>query len=541
VTVVAVDLRADQRFATIPRMARASAERFGEADALVEGDSHLSFADVARDMRAVAGGLIAAGVEPGDRIAVWGPNSAAWITTALGVHAARAWLVPLNTRFKGAEAAYILEKTGTRALFVADGFLGNEYSASVRAVAPELKALRDVVELPQHGSDTPPGWREFLTRGAEIPPERVEASIDAGEPDDISDVMFTSGTTGAPKGVMLRHGASLHGYQIFADRFGLRAGDRYIVPTPFFHCFGYKAGWMISLMAGAVAFPLRVFDAARVLEIIHRERITHMPGPPTMFSAVLDHPSRHHFDLSSLRHAMIGAATIPTELVHRVREELGIGTILSAYGLTENHALASLTAPGDAPEVVATTVGRPLPGVEVRIVDDTGVDVPAGQQGELLLRSPFRMSGYFDDEEATARTFVDGWLRTGDVGFFDDSGYLHITDRKKDMFIVGGFNVAPAEVEKTLLGIDAVAQVAVVGVPDDHFGEVGAAFVIPREGARVTPEDVLTYAREHLANYKVPRRVEIVDAFPLNATGKVLKAELRQRVDAAAHRSPENG
>jgi HIP---CoA ligase len=524
-----VDVRADQRFGTLPRMARASAERFGVADAVIDGDIRQSFADVARNMRAVARGLIAAGVEPGDRVAIWAPNSAAWITAALGVHAARAWLVPLNTRLKGTEAAYILETTDARTLFAANGFLDNDYVASIRAVAPKLRALRDVVDLPLPGSATCVGWDEFLARGLEIPAERVEASIDAGTSDDISDVIFTSGTTGAPKGVMLRHGASLHGYEIFANRFGLRARDRYIIPTPFFHCFGYKAGWMISLMAGAVAFPLAVFDADVVLELIEREGITHMPGPPTMFSALLDHPRRNEFDVTSLRHAMIGAASIPAELVHRVREELGIGAILSAYGLTENHALASLTAADDAPDVVATTVGAPLPGVEVRIVDDSGVDLPAGKPGELLLRSPFQMSGYFDDPESTAQAIVDGWLRTGDIGLFDDRGHLCITDRKKDIFIVGGFNVAPAEVEKTLLSIDGVAQVAVVGIPDDYFGEVAAAFVVPREGAQVTTEDVLTYARAHLANYKVPRRVEIVDAFPLNATGKVLKTELRQR------------
>jgi acyl-CoA synthetase (AMP-forming)/AMP-acid ligase II len=511
-------------------MVRASAARFGSADAIIDGERRLSFADVERDMLTVARALIASGVEPGDRVALWAPNSAAWITAALGVLATRAWLVPLNTRLKGAEAAYILAKTDARVLFTADGFLGHEFTADVRAVDPGLRALRDTVRLPLPGDDTAPGWAAFLARGDHVPLARAEESVNAADPDDVSDVIFTSGTTGTPKGVMLRHGASLRGYQMFSERFGLREGDRYLIPTPFFHCFGYKAGWMISLMAGAVAFPLAVFDAGTALEIIHRERITHMPGPPTMFSAVLDHPRRDQFDPSSLRHAIIGAASIPAELVRRVRGELGIGSILAAYGLTENHALAALTAPDDPPEVVATTVGRPLPGIEVRIVDDAGHDVPAGCQGELIIGGPFQMTGYFGDAAATARVITGGWLHTGDVGVFDDRGYLRITDRKKDMFIVGGFNVAPAEVEKALLGIDGVAQVAVVGMPDDYFGEVGVAFVIPRDGARVEPGDVIAYAREHLANFKVPRRVEIVEAFPLNATGKVLKDELRERV-----------
>jgi HIP---CoA ligase len=530
---------ADLVGATIPKMAQASAERFGHAEAIVDGDRRVSFAGVARGMAAVARSLIAVGVVPGDRIAIWAPNCAAWITAALGVHAAGGWLVPINTRLTGAEAAYILDKTDARVLFACDGFLGRDYVDSVRAVAPGLRALQAAVDLPFPGSATTNRWAEFLCRGDEIPAERVQAAIDAGSPGDVSDVIFTSGTTGNPKGVMLRHGASLHGYQIFADRFGLRAGDRYIVPTPFFHCFGYKAGWMISLMAGAVVYPLAVFDAGVMLETIQRERITHIPGPPTMFSGLLDHPHRDEFDLSSVRHAMIGASSISADLVRRVREELGIGAILTAYGLTENHALASLTASDDPPEVVASTVGTPLPGVRIRIVDDTGAELPRGQQGELLIKSPFLMSGYFGDDQATARSIDDGWLRTGDIGFFDDRGHLRITDRKKDMFIVGGFNVAPAEVEKVLLGLDAIAQVAVVSMPDYYFGEVGAAFIVLRPGAQVSADDVIAYTRTHLANYKVPRRVEIVDALPMTVTGKVLKTELRERARCAAHGGTE--
>ena len=244
---------------------------------------------------------------------------------------------------------------------------------------------------------------------------------------------------------------------------------------------------MIGLMKGAVTFPIAVFEADTVLDLIQHERITHMPGPPTMFSALLDHPRRDEYDLSSLRQAIVGAATIPAVLVRRMRDELGIGSILSAYGLTENHALVSLTAPDDPPDVVATTVGRVLADVDLRVVDDAGHDAPAGEQGELLVRGPFLMTGYYEDADATSRTIVDGWLHTGDVGVLDADGYLRITDRKKDMFIVGGFNVAPAEVEKALCAMAGIAQVAVVGIPDDYFGEVGAAFVIPTPGAHLAP------------------------------------------------------
>jgi acyl-CoA synthetase (AMP-forming)/AMP-acid ligase II len=231
-----------------------------------------------------------------------------------------------------------------------------------------------------------------------------------------------------------------------------------------------------------------------------------------------------------LRHAFIGAASIPEVLVRRMRDELGIPAILSAYALTENHAICTATSPGDDPETVVTTVGRPLPEIEVRLVDDGGNDVAPGGEGEILIGGPYAMSGYYDEPEATAAVIVDGWVRTGDVGRFDERGCLRITDRKKDLFIVGGFNVAPAEVEKVLATCDGVGQVAVIGVPDVYFGEVGMAFVVPRPGANVGPDDVIAYAREHLANFKVPRRVEIVEALPLNATGKVLKNQLRARV-----------
>jgi acyl-CoA synthetase (AMP-forming)/AMP-acid ligase II len=525
-----VALRADERFGTIPRMVRAVAQRYGTRDAIVDGDARLSYLDIETGMIAVARSLLARGVEPGDRVALWAPNSAAWVTTALGIHATGAWLVPLNTRLKGAEAAFILEKTDARLLFAADGFLGSRYLESVRDVSPELRAIRDAVVSPLPGNATAIGWEAFLAEGGAVAPDDVVARIEAGGPDDVSDVIFTSGTTGTPKGVMLRHGASLRGYELIAERFELDEGDRYLIPTPFFHCFGYKAGWLISLMRGATGFPLAVFDVDAVLDVLDRESITHFPGPPTMFTAILDHPGREARDLSALQHAFVGAASIPEVLVRRMRSELEIPSILSAYGLTENHALCTATAPDDDPEAVATTVGQPLPEIEVRLVDDDLEEVAPGAAGEILIRSPFRMTGYYDEPEATEATFADGWLRTGDVGRFDEQGYLRITDRKKDLFVVGGFNVAPAEVEKALLGVEGVGQVAVVGMPDEYFGEVGAAFVVPKDGALVTADAVLAYAREHLANYKVPRRVEIVEELPLNATGKVVKDELRARL-----------
>jgi acyl-CoA synthetase (AMP-forming)/AMP-acid ligase II len=510
-------------------MVRGNARRFATREAVVDGGVRLTFADVERDMSRVGAALLASGVAPGDRIALWAPNSASWIGAALGILAAGAWLVPVNTRFKGDEVAGILARTDARLLFTVDEFLGTHPLGMLRQVAPGHRASRDAVLLPGPGADDAPGWHDFLARGDDVPSTTLDAIVDAGTPDDVCDVLFTSGTTGTPKGVMLRHGASLRGYEVFAAHFGLDAGDRYLVPTPFFHCFGYKAGWMIGLLRGATTYPLAVFDPGAVLAMVERFGVTHLPGPPTLFTALLDDLRRDAHDLSTLRHAIVGAASVPEPLVHRMREELGIASILSAYGLTENHALVSLTDADAPPDVVATTVGRPLPEVEVRVVDDELHDVAEGAEGELLVRSPYLMSGYYEDPAATALVVVDGWLRTGDVGAFDARGLLRITDRKKDLFIVGGFNVAPAEVEQVLLGLAGVAQVAVVGIPDVYFGEVGAAFVVPTPGVTLGADQVVAYAREHLANFKVPRHVEFVDVLPTNATGKVLKDELRRQ------------
>jgi acyl-CoA synthetase (AMP-forming)/AMP-acid ligase II len=513
-------------------MVHTRAAELGSRDAVVDGAVRLTFRDVDEQMLATARSLVARGVQPGDRVAVWAPNSASWIVAALGTLAVGAWLVPLNTRYRPNEAAAILEQVDARMVFAPEHFLDRAYAAELRAAAPALRAVADTVLLPAPGEPTGDGWDHFLALGDGVPSSEVEERLAAGRADDVSDVIFTSGTTGAAKGAMLRHGASLRGFEVFSDHFGLHDGDRYIVPTPFFHCFGYKAGWMIGLLRGATTFPRAVFDPDDVLHTIEAERITHMPGPPTMFWALLDHPRRAEFDLSSLRHAITGAAFIPEVLIRRMRDELGIGAILGSYGMTENHAITTLTAPDDPPAIVATTVGRVVDGVELRLVDDDGRDVATGEPGEVLLRGDYLMSGYYGDPDATARAVVDGWLHTGDVGVLDENGYLRITDRKKDMFIVGGFNVAPAEVEQALLGLDGVAQVAVVGMPDDYFGEVGAAFVVAREGTQLTTDDVLAYAREHLANFRVPRRVEIVAELPVNATGKVLKTELRARLGA---------
>jgi acyl-CoA synthetase (AMP-forming)/AMP-acid ligase II len=330
--------------------------------------------------------------------------------------------------------------------------------------------------------------------------------------------------------VVCTHGQVLRGFADWAAVIGLRAGDRYLVINPFFHAFGYKAGWLSSIMRGATMLPHAIFDARAVLERIARERITVFPGPPAIFQSLLALPDLHAYDVSSLRLAVTGAAVIPVELVHRMRDELGFESVVTGYGLTECSGAVSMCRHDDDPVTIATTSGRALPGVEVRCIDAQGRPVPTGEAGEIVVRGYNVMPCYFEDETATRETIdADGWLHTGDVGTLDAAGNLRITDRIKDMYILGGFNCYPAEIENLIFAIPGVAQVAVIGVPDERMGEVGMAFVVEKAGAGLGEASLIAACRERMANYKVPRFVRIVPSLPMNATGKVLKGPLREQ------------
>jgi len=512
---------------TIPRLVFDSAERFASRTALEEGGRSWSFPELAQEALRAARAFVAAGLGPGDRVAVWAPNAAGWVFAAIGLQMAGGVLVPLNTRFKGSEAAYILRKSRARILVTVAEFLGAHYVEMLRG--HELPDLESKVLL--SGAD--PGataWEEFLAAGRAVPEAEAHRRAEAVAPDDLADILFTSGTTGRPKGVMSSHVQDLRGYEAWTEVIGLREGDRYLIVNPFFHAFGYKAGWLSCIMRGATMLPHAVFDVPAVLARLGRERVSVLPGPPAIYQSILMHPDRGRYDLSSLRLAVTGAAAIPVELVRRMRYELGFETVITGYGLTEASGIVTMCRHDDDPETIATTSGRAIPGVEVRCVDESGREVPRGDPGEVVVRGYNVMRGYFEEEAETAATIdADGWLHTGDVGVMDERGYLRITDRKKDMFILGGFNCYPAEIEGLLFEHPEVAQVAVIGIPDERMGEVGMAFVVPTPGTRPKPDEIVAWCREHMANYKVPRRVEIVDALPMNAAGKVQKFVLRER------------
>jgi HIP---CoA ligase len=525
-------VRSEVTWPTIPAMVRDGARRFGDADAVVDGDRRISFTDLADSVTDAARALIGCGVAPGERVAMWAPNSLEWIVAALGVTTAGAVLVPVNTRFRGGEAAYILARSNARVLFTVRGFLDTDYPALLAEAGVELPALAHTVLLTgvAPGDSDELTWDAFLERGHAIPAGDVDARIAGLGSDDPSDVVFTSGTTGSPKGVVMAHGQTLRAYLDWCDWAGLRTGDRYLIVNPFFHIFGYKAGCLASLMRGATIFPLAVFDPAVVLEIVERERVTVLPGAPTIYQSLLDHPDHTRRDISSLRLAVTGAADIPVALIRRVREELPFERILTGYGLTEAGTVTG-SKPGDDFEHVATTVGVPWTGFEVRTVSEAGTDTGPDEPGEVVARGETVMRGYLDDPEATAAAVdADGWLHTGDLGTFDADGYLRIVGRIKDMFIVGGFNAYPAEIENLLLRHPRIAQAAVIGVPDERLGEVGMAFLVLDPGASVTAVEIIEWSRTQMANFKAPRFVEFVDALPVNATGKIVKDELRARV-----------
>src|SRR5215469_11574139 len=471
---------------TIPEMVLSTADRFGSAEAVVDGDLRLTFSELVSRVRCAAGAFAEAGVQKGDRVAIWAPNSAEWIIAAFGLLAAGGTLVPVNTRFKEAEASDIIGRSEAKLVLVQKGFLGLDFAAPGGVPVIDIKS-------------------DFLGSGSPL-----ERKISG---DDIADIIFTSGTTGRPKGVMMPHAPTLRLYSEWNELAGTREGDRYLIVNPFFHIFGLKAGVIASMIRGMTVYPFPVFDIDRVLSVVEKEKITVLPGAPTIYHELLAAQRRGGYDMSSLRVAVTGAADIPVELIRRIREELPFQSIMTGYGLTEAGTITA-SRQGDAFADIATTVGTPCDGFEMRIADD----------GEVLARGYSIMTGYFADPSATAEAIDSaGWLHTGDLGVLDGNGRLKIIGRKKDMFIVGGFNAYPAEIEGFLMSHPAVAQAAVIGVPDERMGQVGKAFIVLRPGSAIAEDELIAWAKTRMAGFKVPRSVKFIDALPLNATGKVQK------------------
>jgi HIP---CoA ligase len=512
--------------ATVPAAFAESVRRHAARTAVIgEDGAELSYADLDRLRLHAARALIARGVQHGDRVAIWAQNCTEWIVAGLAIHSVGAVLVPVNTRMKGAEAGYILRKSGARLLFCAGQFLGSHYPTLLGGHRPATLEHIVVLRDAQAGDES---WNAFLARAESVSEDTARARAAAIRPEDRMDVMFTSGTTGQPKGVVTNHAQNLRVIAEWSKCVGLNADDRYLIANPFFHTFGYKVGWVAGLLAGLTVLPHAVFDAAAILKRIERDRISVLPGPPTLFISLLNDPARAKADLSSLRATITGAAAIAPSLIERIRAELGFEVVLTGYGLTETCGVVSLCDATDDAETIALTSGKAIPGIELAVLGSDGQRLGPGESGEIVVRGYNVMQGYLDDAAATRETIdADGWLHTGDVGALDARGYLKITDRLKDLYISGGFNCYPAEIERMMAAHPAIAQVAVVGVPDARMGEVGKAYVVLRPGQTLDDKTLIAWCREQMANYKVPRLVEFVESLPTNPSGKVMKFQLR--------------
>ena len=523
---------------TIPHLAEAAALQWPDAPALIENDETWTFAALWAECRQAAAAFIAHGIGEGDRVAIWAPNCREWVVAAVGAMTLGAAIVPLNTRLKGREAGDILRRTQATVLVTVTDFLGTNYPELIADEdLPALHltlTLRCFVSSWEKMNDSHEGtkqrrkdWDQFLASASGIDEAQIDQALSRLTADHLSDIMFTSGTTGSPKGVMMSYARVLPQVRVWTRNTGLAHGERYLIVNPFFHSFGMKVGWVACLMAGAVMVPMPQFDAAAAADCIQRDRINFLPGAPTIFQMLIARKRERPFDSSSLRGGTTGAAAVPPILIEQIREELGIRDIITAYGMTECVNITGCR-PGDPVELIANTCGAPIPGNEVIIAGHDGCEVPRGDTGEIWVRGQGVMLGYLDDPAATAEAVdAEGWLHTGDVGTMDADGYVRITDRMKDMYISGGFNVYPAEVEKLLAAHPSIAMAAVIGVPDERMGEVGKAFIVIHAETQASAAELLNWSRANMANYKVPRAFVFVDELPRNAAGKILKMALR--------------
>ena len=506
---------------TIPKLIKLQAENFSSKPALISDNEVLSFADLDNLSTNIATHLIHLGILPGDRAAIWAPNMNEWVLAAIAIHKAGGVLVPINTRMKGKEAAYILNNSGAKFLFSVKTFLGTDYF--------ELLENEDLPHLLHKITLDESEPKDLIQSFETIKEQALDVELPEVSETDMADIIFTSGTTGKPKGVISSHLQNIKVFEYWSTYIGLNENDQYLIVNPFFHTFGYKAGWLASVMRGASAYPCPVFDADKIIKIINEHQISMLPGPPTLYQSILTSQLIDKLDISSLRLGVTGAASIPVQLIKDMKERLGFETVITAYGLTESTGVVTMCTPDDNYETIASTSGCAIADVEVKCVNQDNQEVPVGEPGEILVRGYNVTKGYFNNPEATKETIdTEGWLHTGDIGILDQNGYIKITDRSKDMFIVGGFNAYPAEIENILCDHPSISQAAVIGITDERMGEVAKAFVVLKPNHELQEDTLVQWSKENMANYKVPREIVFVESLPTNAAGKVMKYILKE-------------
>jgi fatty-acyl-CoA synthase len=530
---------------TIGDALAATVARQAEHDAIVSRHQniHWSYAEFGTRVRELAAGFVALGLSRGDRVGIWAPNCAEWVLTQFATAEAGLVLVTINPAYRLSEVEYTLNKVGVKALVCADRFKSSDYAGMIESLAPEIAnampgrlkasrmpALKSVIKI---GGPPRPGWFDFDEISARATPASRRALVAMASQLDSNDainIQFTSGTTGVPKGATLSHRNILNNGYFTGLRMNFGPGDRLCIPVPLYHCFGMVLANLACVTHGAtMVFPAAGFDPISVLETVEAERCTALHGVPTMFIAELEHPEFSRFDLSSLRTGIMAGAPCPVEIMRRVIDKMNMRDVTIAYGMTETSPVSFQSAPDDSIERRVSTVGRVLPHLEVKIVDERGEIVPRGERGELCTRGYSVMLGYWDDPAKTGEAIdADGWMHSGDLATIDDAGYCNIVGRLKDMVIRGGENVYPREIEEFLFRHPKIEDVQIVGVPDVKYGEELCAWIKLRKGETASEDDIAVFCRGQIAHYKIPRYIRFVEEFPMTVTGKIQKFLIRK-------------
>ena len=516
-----------------------------EVDALVVRHQEVrwSYRELQEKVNGLATGLLALGIQPGDRVGIWGPNSYEWVMVQLATAKIGAIMVCINPAYRTYELEYALNKVECDTIITAEQFKSSDYLGMLQTLAPELadcepcalrsKTLQHLKRVIRMGKEKSPGMLNFedvCAMGAAEHHARLAALAAELRPDDAINIQFTSGTTGNPKGATLSHCNILNNGYLTGAAMGLSPQDRLCIPVPLYHCFGLVLSVLACVAHGStMVFPGEAFDPLDTLRSVQEERCTALHGVPTMFIMELDHPEFFSFDLSSLRTGIMAGAPCPAEVMRRVISEMNMKDILIAYGQTEVSPINNMTLPDDSLERRTETVGRAVPWVEIKVIDDAGRVVPIGEKGELCTRGYSVMQGYWNDPERTAETIdAGGWLHSGDLAVMDQDGYVQIVGRIKDMIIRGGENIYPREIEEFLYQHPAISEVQVFGVPDEKMGEEVCAWIQLNAGQKLSVDEVKDYCRDKITHFKIPRYIDFVDEYPMTVSGKIQKFVMRE-------------
>ena len=530
---------------TVGQIVREQAQLYPAQEAYIypEHGIRKTYQELDAETNELAKAFIGMGIEKGEHVAIWSDNKREWLLSQYATGKMGAVLVTVNTNYQAAELEYLLKQSDATTLILDEGFKGTSYIDIIRKICPELAGndkgnlvsgafphFKRVILMTEREEEGMFTWSELMAHAADVTDQQLEERFRLLEPEDVINIQYTSGTTGFPKGVMLTHNNVVNNGKLIGDFMKLTERDRVCIPVPFFHCFGCVLGTLAAVTHGSAMILLEQFDPLRVLQAVQDEKATALHGVPTMFIAELNHPSFKKFDTSTLRTGIMAGSVCPAEVMKRVIEDMGASEITICYGQTESSPVITQTKTDDPFEKRVSTVGKPHPHVEVKLIDPvTGEEVETGMPGELCTRGYHVMKGYYKNEEAThAAIDEEGWLHTGDIAVMDADGYLDITGRIKDMVIRGGENIYPKEIEEFLYTHPGISDVQVVGVPDSKYGEELMAWVIPKEGAKLDAEAVRAFCTGKISYHKIPKYIEFTDEYPMTASGKVRKFKLRE-------------